>query len=132
MQFDMPVRSSNSRVLVWPRREQVVAAARSYARHLVDTDARVVRVGLVGSYAIGTEGPGSDADLLVEMRECAAPPTRRALELPPPDLPVPVDLLVFTEGEVEELRLSRPRWAREVLQSALWLAGRGAQDRDPM
>jgi predicted nucleotidyltransferase len=126
----MPVRSSSSPVLVWPSREQVVAAARGYAERLVAADARVLRVALVGSYATGNHGPGSDADLLVEMSECQTPPTRRALELPPPRLPVPVDLLVFTRGEVDELQRTRPRWTREVLQSALWLADRDVPGHD--
>jgi hypothetical protein len=126
----MPVRSSSSPVLVWPSRGQVVAAARGYAALLVAADTRVLRVALVGSYATGKHGPGSDADLLVEMRECSAPPMRRALELPPPSLPVPVDLLVLTRSEVDELRRTRPRWTREVLQPALWLAGRGVRTRD--
>ena len=120
----MPVRSSNSSVLVWPSREQVVVAARDYAERLVADDPRVVRVLLVGSYATGTHGPGSDANLLVELSDCNEPPTRRPLALPPPHLPVPVDLLVLTREEVYELAQSRPRWDGEVLQRSVCLAAR--------
>ena len=82
------------------------------------------RVALVGSYARGDHGPGSDADLLVVLSQCEVPFLLRALELPAPRLPVPADLVVLTEGEVAEWSTERPRRPREVLARAIVLAER--------
>ncbi len=120
----MPVRSSSSSVLVWPSLERVLDAARAYAALVLDRNPRVLRVGLIGSYARGEHGPGSDADLLVELESSDQPAHRRSLSLPAPQLPVPVDLLVLTRDEVEELGRGSARWQREVLGSAVWLAER--------
>jgi predicted nucleotidyltransferase len=118
----MPVRSSSSCVLVWPSREQVLSAARRYAEQLIAGDRRVVSVALVGSYARGDHGPGSDADLLVVLSRCEVPHPQRTLQLLPPRLPVPTDVIVLTEDEVEAWSHERPRWSREVLGRALPLA----------
>lgn len=121
----MPVRSLTSSVLVWPSAEQVLASARSYAHLLLcHRDWRVLRVGLIGSYARGDWGPGSDADLLVELEACDKPAWYRALALPPPRLPVPADLVVLTRAELLSLARQSPRWSREVLGRAIWLGCR--------
>jgi predicted nucleotidyltransferase len=106
--------------------EQVLAAARSYAKTVLDSDPRVLRVGLIGSYARGNHGPGSDADLLIELDSSDEPSYRRALGLPPPKLPVPVDLLVLTRAEIADQAQHSPRWSREVLGAAVWLGERGS------
>ncbi len=126
----MPVRSSNSSVLKWPDRDQVIRAARRYAEQVLAADERAMRVGIFGSYAKGTMGPGSDADILVELADCEEPFERRALRLPPPRLPVPVDLLVLTSREIADRTAQGGRWQREVLATILWLAARQDADGD--
>ena len=120
----MVVRSLNSSVLVWPSRDEVLSAARTYAEKLVATDERVSRVALIGSYATGEQGPGSDADLLVVLSRSDVPAPVRALQVAPPHLPVHSDVLVLTEAELGEWSLTRPRWSREVLGRAVTLAAR--------
>lgn len=126
----MPVRSSTSSVLRWPDREAVIAAARRYAASLVAACPEVERVALFGSYAADRAGPGSDADILVELSASDRPIAERPLGLPPPRLPVPVDLLVMTTDEIRREREASPRWAAEVHDRALLLAARGEGDED--
>jgi predicted nucleotidyltransferase len=102
----------------------VLAAARGYARALLAADVRVVRVGLIGSYARAAEGPGSDLDLLVEMTDADPAPQARYLALPPPALPVPADLVVMTSAEIAARRAESGRWSDEVYARAVWLAER--------
>ena len=109
-------------MLVWPSREQVLTEARRYAEQLVACDRRVVWVALIGSYATGNHGPGSDADVLVVLSRCEVPHLLRPLQLPPPRLSVPTDVIVLTESEVAAWSQERPRWSREVLGQALPLA----------
>lgn len=110
----MPVRSLTSRVLKWPERSAVLAAARTWAESLYASDSNVVRVGCFGSYARGDAGVGSDLDLVVIVRER---PNRN------PDasrLPVPADVLVFDQGEWDSLHSGGTRLARTLAAEAHW------------
>ncbi len=120
----MPMRSLSSSVLRWPDRDDVLGAARAYADLLVRSDSTVRRVGIFGSYGRGEVGPGSDADIIVEVDSSALPPERRVLNLPAPRLPVPVDLIVVTTAEIDELRRRSAKWSREVFERTVWLAER--------
>jgi predicted nucleotidyltransferase len=56
-------------------------------------------IGYFGSYARGDWGVGSDVDLLVIVERSPEPFLRRAASWDVTDLPVPADLLVYTEDE---------------------------------
>ena len=60
----MPVRSSNSSVLVWPDRTIVDRAVRAWAAAAAARRGDVRRIGYFGSYARGDWGVGSDLDLV--------------------------------------------------------------------
>lgn len=113
----MPVRSLDSSVLKWPDRGAVDRAVRQWAR--AATGRRdVVRIGYAGSYARGDWGPGSDVDILVVVREAALPFERRAVEWDATELPVPADVLVYTE---DEWRAMERRGASSV-RDVVWVA----------
>jgi hypothetical protein len=116
----MPVPSLHSSVLKWPDLEQVRAAVTEWARALVSTDERVSSIGYAGSYARGDWGVGSDVDLIILVRETEAPFTERARSFDATRLPVPADVLVYTESE----------WGRmdgeNRLGPLVWVATRGA------
>ena len=110
----MPVRSLTSRVLKWPERAVVLAAAQTWAASLYANDANVLRVGCFGSYARGDAGVGSDLDLVLIVRER---PKRN------PDasrLPVPADVLVFDQRDWDALRSGGTRLARTLAAEAHW------------
>jgi predicted nucleotidyltransferase len=102
----------------------VLEAARQYAWSLLAADPRIARVGVIGSYAQGLEGPGSDLDLLVETTAADPSPAKRYLALPPAALPVPVDMVILTSQEIAQRRAESPRWSREVYEQAHWLVER--------
>jgi len=102
-------------ILRWPDRDAVVEAARRYARRLRATHPEVQGVFLFGSFAEGSAGVGSDADLLIEVRQSTLPRWKRPLAYDPPDLPVPEDCIVLTSSEIEELRRMRPHFREQVL-----------------
>jgi len=66
-------------------------------------DERVLRVGYTGSLAAGEWGFGSDIDLIVILHTAQEPWWERARRFDATELPVPVDLLVYTEAEWEEM-----------------------------
>ena len=114
----MPVRSSSSRVLRWPDAASVVAAARAWAHELYERDPAVARVGYFGSYARGDAGVGSDLDLVVITRADAG--ARPAWAFDASRLPVPADVLVFSEARWHELRAQRTGIARTIAREAKW------------
>jgi hypothetical protein len=113
----MPVRSLHSSVLKWPDLEQVRSAVTDWARALADGDERITSVGYAGSYARGNWGVGSDVDLIILVKASETPFTERARAFDATTLPVPADVLVYTE----------PEWVRmdgaNRLRPTVWLVG---------
>jgi uncharacterized protein len=67
----------------------------------------VAAVGCFGSYARGSEGVGSDLDLIVILKQDAPRPEEAwAVE----NLPVPAELIVYTAVQWRELRSNSPRF----------------------
>jgi uncharacterized protein len=116
----MPVRSLTSSVLRWPDAGQVDAAVRRWARRIVAEIPGVLRVGYVGSYARGNWGPGSDVDLIVVVRQAIESFERRASRWDTTELPVPADLIVYTDAEWRQLDPAS-RWVRTLTKEAIWL-----------
>jgi len=122
----MPVRSSTSSVLKWPESAAVLAAVRAWAAAERSARPETVRLGLFGSYARGDAGVGSDLDLVVVVSETAEPFERRAAQWDLTALPVPAELLVYTEQEWDAVLAHDTRFSRMLEQETIWLA-----DNDP-
>jgi hypothetical protein len=117
----MPVRSSNSRVLKWPGRAAVDAAARALARRVAAAHPELVRLGYFGSYARGDQGVGSDLDLVAVVRDARRPFAERPLDFDTAGLPVPAELLVYTEAEWRALEARGERFAARLRAETVWV-----------
>jgi predicted nucleotidyltransferase len=121
----MPVRSLRSPVIVWPDRAAVDRAARAWAAEESGRHPELRRLGYFGSYARGDWGVGSDLDLVAVVREPAGsavePFERRALSWDLSALPVPAELLVYTEPEWSRLQAQGGRFARTLVQETAWI-----------
>lgn len=117
----MPVRLLSSSVLRWPNRSEVHDSVVKWAQRLIDSRTDVVRVGYFGSYARNDWGPGSDLDLLVVLSDSSSSPSRRALGTSVLDIPVGVDLLVYTESEFRGLESKNPTFHRHLASEAVWV-----------
>ncbi len=118
----MPTRSSRSSVLVWPDREAVDRAARQWAKTVAGADPNVLRIGYIGSYARGDWGVGSDLDLVILVERSDTMWERRAAGWDTTPLPVPVDLLVYTEDEWARIDPGS-RFGRTAQREIEWLYG---------
>lgn len=116
----MPVRSLTSSILRWPDAATVDEALRRWARAMARQRPELRRVGYFGSYARGDWGPGSDLDVLVVIAQSAQPMARRAADWDLTEFPVPADLLVYTEAELNALDPVR-RFARVVAEETVWV-----------
>jgi predicted nucleotidyltransferase len=115
----MPVRSLTSSVLRWPDAAEVIAALRAWAARVTGTRPEVCRIGYFGSYARGDWGVGSDLDVVILVDRCDLPFERRATVWDLDVLPVPVDVLVYTEDEWD--RLGREGRSPRMTREAIWV-----------
>lgn len=127
----MPVRSLNSSVMKWPRRDEVDAAVRAWAAGRAESDRNVLAIGYFGSYARGDYGFGSDVDLIVFVRESARPFIERPLDWWPRDLPVHSDLLVYTPEEWDAMRARGEHFVTVIEREAVWVWGTPPGDSPP-
>jgi predicted nucleotidyltransferase len=98
----------------------VHAAVERWARRMAARRPETARVGYFGSYARGDWGPGSDVDLVVIVRAADQPFLRRALGWDATDLPVPADVVVYTEAEWGALDPGT-RFARTLAHETVWV-----------
>jgi predicted nucleotidyltransferase len=122
----MPAGSSNSFVHTWPSREVVDAAAREWAERVSRERGDVAAVGYVGSYARGDWGHGSDLDLIVIVDGDLPPVGERGRAWDTASLPVPTDLILYSQDEWRNHLDRSPRWRRTVANEAVWLLGNPA------
>lgn len=117
----MPVRSLNSSVLKWPDRATVLEALGEWARRVANTRPQVTRIGCIGSYARDDWGVGSDLDIVVVVQSSDSAFRERGRSWDATTLPVPADVLVYTEDEIAELKMDRTRLARVLEDEAIWV-----------
>ncbi|MBA2667962.1 MAG: nucleotidyltransferase domain-containing protein [Trueperaceae bacterium] len=117
----MPVTSSRSSIKRWPSAEQVLGAATVWAKEFAAANDGVVAVGYFGSYAVGEAGVGSDLDLIVIRRDDAPVPDLLGADVAA--LPVPTDILHYTEGEFSAMLERGGKMARVARHETAWLIG---------
>lgn len=117
----MPVRSLSSSVFKWPDQESVDKAIRGWAAAEAGRHPELIRAGYFGSYARGDWGVGSDLDLVVIVTHAPEPRERRSLEWNLRELPVPAELLVYTEKEWHNLQQAAGRFARVLSEETVWV-----------
>ena len=117
----MPVRSLNSPVIKWPDLRTVDQAVRDWVDGQVKSGRDILRAGYFGSYARGDWGVNSDLDLILIVKHSDVPFWRRALEWNVLGLPVPADLLVYTQEEWQNLVKQGGRFPEMVQKEAVWV-----------
>lgn len=117
----MPVRLSSSSVLVWPDRTSVESALRQWVATALPRHPEVLRLGCFGSFARSDWGTGSDLDLLAIVHSATERFDRRANAWDLTPLPVPADLVVYTEAEWDALRARGARFVQVVEREGRWL-----------
>ncbi len=123
----MQMRSYGS-VKVWSLDlPEVLRWLRTAARALIDADEAVLRVILFGSLVKGNYTAHSDADICVILS--GADPRRQMDRIPQYKAhflgaPVPVDVLVYAEAEIAQMRADGSRFVREAVDEGTLLAER--------
>ena len=85
-------------------------------------DPNVRSILCIGSYARNDWGFGSDLDIIVVLSDTILSPVQRHARYGPQDLPVPVDLWVYTTAEWENLSSQAPQLWQRLQREMLDLA----------
>ncbi|MGD0899912.1 MAG: nucleotidyltransferase domain-containing protein [Thermoguttaceae bacterium] len=108
-------------MFVWPSRAEVDEALRAWAPAAVAQHPATVRLGCFGSYCRRDWGVGSDLDLVAVVDFSDKPFERRSADWNLHALPVPAELLVYTEDEWRRLQGEGGRFAATMAHEAKWL-----------
>jgi uncharacterized protein len=117
----MPVRSLNSPVLKWPRREEVEKALLQWLKKRMTTAPEIIKLGYFGSFAKGNWGVGSDLDLIAIIEDSTIAFERRPLTWNFDMLPVPTDILIYTKKEWQDMRDKGGKFVDMIEKEAIWL-----------
>lgn len=117
----MPVKSLNSSILKWPDRLTVDRTARSWAETEARRHPELLNLGYFGSYARGDSGVGSDLDLIAIVNRTTKPFESRSLTWDLNALPVPAELIVYTQEEWRRLQKQGARFARMLKSQVVWI-----------
>jgi len=98
----------------------VDSAVRRWAEKVGSSRKGVARIGYFGSYARGNWGVGSDLDLVIIVKDSDKPFEKRGREWNTAELPVPVDVLVYTQKEWRSLIEQSP-FARSIAKETIWV-----------
>ena len=79
------------------------------------------RVLLFGSLARGDAAPGSDADLLIILRDSDLPFLDRFPRYRPAGVAIDVDVFAYTREELRKMLASRNRFVRQALREGVEL-----------
>ena len=98
------------------------ASARRWAKEVADQHKEARRIGYYGSYARGDWGVGGDLDLIVILNHTDDSALVRGIHFDLTGLPVPTDVIVFTEEEWAALDPSiRFHWTLQ--EETVWVWG---------
>jgi len=81
----------------------------------------IVQAGYFGSYARGDWGVSSDLDLILIVKHADRPFWRRPLDWSVLDLPLPVDLLVYTQDEWAAMLEQETRFSHMLKEETIWV-----------
>jgi predicted nucleotidyltransferase len=116
----MPVRSLSSSVLKWPDAHSVDEVVRLWTQRALNRRDDVLRIGYFGSYARGDWGVGSDLDVTIILENSQQPFEKRSMAWDTLELPVPTDVLVYTQEEWQSLSPQR-RFHQTLRRETVWV-----------
>ena len=116
----MPVRLLSSSVFKWPDAATVDHAVRCWAERVSQERKDIIRIGYFGSYVKGNWGVGSDLDLVIIVKSSKLPFNQRAVEWDTMELPVPTDVVVYTEAEWPRLD-QQTRFFKMLREETIWV-----------
>lgn len=120
---------SNSVRITWFDRDKILNTLRKAIRELVASHPEIEAVLLFGSLARGDTVPGSDADLLVILRDSELPFRERIPRYIPDYCGIDVDVFPYTKEEISEMLKEGHHFIKRALSEGLELFRRESSNR---
>ena len=117
----MPVRSLNSSIIKWPSDKQVIFSLEKWVKDILQVIEDIIQIGYFGSYAQGNWGVGSDLDIIIILRQSKLPFEKRNQDWQEHQLPVPTDILIYTQQEWEVMRKEELPFFKRINREIKWI-----------
>lgn len=98
---------------------------------LMEMHPEIERVLLFGSLSRGEAVPGSDADVLLVLRDCALPFEKRGGHYFPRDAGIGVDVFAYTRAELDAMCASGHAFVIQALRESMVLVARDHSVEEP-
>jgi len=122
--------SSPSVQVFWLNLDQVRTCLKKVVNRMVENRPEVEEVFLFGSLARGDAAPGSDADILVVLRESPLPFLERPMHYPLDFCGIGMDVLVYTRAEMAQMQTNGNHFFDTVYREGICLYRRTDGDGD--
>lgn len=119
--WPMPNKSSGSVQIFWLDRPEILNRLQRAVKDLANRHPEIEQVVLFGSLARGGAVPGSDADLLLVLRDSEEPFLERSVRYRPAEIGVDMDLVVYTRQELDQLLADDNAFVAQALKEGLVL-----------
>ena len=120
----MPTAFLHSVEITFLNRDEVLEELKVLAQEILNQSDDILEISLFGSLARGHHAPGSDADLLIVLRDSDVPMRERIPRFLRLFLqgPIPVDVFPYTQQEIAERQATRDQWLAQILRDRIRLA----------
>ena len=115
----MPTRSLSSSVMKWPDANDIDMAIRRWAQEIIKLRPEILQIGYFASYARKDWGVGRDCDIIIIVKNTRESFERRPRFYNPESLPVPTDVLVYTQEEREKVRQNN--FGKKICSETAWV-----------
>lgn len=105
----------------WPDDQAIHRALDDWLKDALAAHPETLQIGYFGSYARGDWGVGSDLDVVAIVSHSNKSFIKRLPEWDTTTLPVPTDILVYTEEEWERLPQTNTKFFATLTQEAVWI-----------
>jgi hypothetical protein len=115
----------NSPVFKWPDRDSIHRAFEEWVEQKKKEKPELLRAGFFGSYAREDWGVGSDLDIILILDQSPDDFYQRASAWDATNLPVPVDVLIYTEEEWQNMAGRGEHFCKMIEEEAIWVFAKG-------
>jgi len=111
----------NSSIIKWPDKETVLSAFEQWIQSLAQNRTDIIQIGCFGSYARGDWGVGSDLDIVIILNQSNLPFEKRNEGWQEERLPVPTDLIIYTQEEWERMKAENSSFFSRINRETKWV-----------
>lgn len=119
MLYQTRTKSSPSVRVFYLNRPKTIQRLRQAIARLRSQHPEIERAVLFGSLCRGDAVPGSDADVLLVLRESALPFRERSVYFTPQNIGIGIDIFAYTRSELDAMYTAKNTFVRRALREGM-------------